>query len=236
MKILAIDSSSLAASCALLENRKMVGEFYIDARLTHSQTLMPMIESLLSSTQTKLEDVDVIAVSCGPGSFTGLRIGIACAKGLAYGAGKPCAGISTLEGLCRNLEGLEGTACAVMDARREQVYTAAYSLDDLSAPLFPDQAISIQELGEKLQALPRPIHLVGDGAELCYRQLKDTVDGMKIARESVRMQHAYSVGLAALTLAEKGALCTAGELAPVYLRLSQAEREKAEKSSEIKGE
>lgn len=236
MKILAIDSSSLAASCALLEDRKLIGEFYIDARLTHSQTLMPMIENLLQASQTGLEDIDLFAVSCGPGSFTGLRIGIACAKGLAYGSGKPCAAVSTLEGLCRNLESVEGTVCAVMDARRQQVYTAAYTAGSWDTPLFPDQAISIQELGEKLKNLPQPIFLVGDGAELCYNQLHAEIPGLKIAAERVRMQHAYSVGLAALEKARQNSLCTAAEVTPIYLRLSQAEREKAEKSSGTKGE
>ena len=235
MKILAVDSSSLAASCAILEDRRLVGEFYIDAHLTHSQTLMPMIDALLKSTQTTLEEIDLFAVSCGPGSFTGLRIGIACVKGLAYGTGKPCAPVSTLEGLCRNLEGCEGTLCAVMDARRGQVYTAACTDGSFDKPLLADCAISLEELAEKLQNMPKPIHLVGDGAAMCYNKLVNQVDGLRLAREAVRMQHAYSVGLAALELAQQNRLVSAAELAPVYLRLAQAQRELAEKEAQ-KGE
>ncbi|MBR5485742.1 MAG: tRNA (adenosine(37)-N6)-threonylcarbamoyltransferase complex dimerization subunit type 1 TsaB [Oscillospiraceae bacterium] len=235
MKILAVDSSSLAASCAILEDRRLIGEFYIDASLTHSQTLMPMIDSLLKSTQTKLEDIDLFAVSCGPGSFTGLRIGISCVKGLAYATGKPCAAVSTLEGLCRNLEGCEGTLCAVMDARRGQVYTAACTDQNFTQPLIEDCAISVEELAEKLECMPKPIHFVGDGAVMCYNKLAGQIDGIKLAREAVRMQHAYSVGLAAAELCQQGKLVSAAELEPVYLRLAQAQRELAEKQAQ-KGE
>ena len=143
MKILALDTSSQAASCCLLEDERPVGLFYMDAKLTHSQTILPMVEQVLKACQQKLADVDLFAVSNGPGSFTGLRIGTAAVKGMAHGLGKPCVGLSTLEGLAYNLVGHGGIVCAVMDARCNQVYTALFDLDNDLRRITEDMAIYI---------------------------------------------------------------------------------------------
>ncbi len=225
MKILALDTSSQAASCALLEDERPIGTFYIDAKLTHSQTILPMVESLLSASQRTLEEVDLLAVSNGPGSFTGLRIGTAAVKGIAHAMNKPCVGISTLEGLAYNLYGTKGIACAVMDARCNQVYTALFDLDDSMRRITEDQAIPLEELIDLLKKQQKEVILVGDGAVLCYNNIGEEL--RKKIRPAVphqRLQNAYSVGLAAFLSHQDEAAC-ARELVPAYLRLPQAQRE-----------
>ena len=225
MKILAIDTSSQAASCALLEDERPIGLFYIDAKLTHSQTILPMVENMLSACQQKLGDVDLFAVSNGPGSFTGLRIGTAAVKGMAHALNKPCVGLSTLEGLAYNMVGHSGIVCAVMDARCNQVYTALFDLDDGMRRITEDLAIPLEELHEILKKQEKNIVLVGDGAVLCYNSIMEhDVCSVTLAPAHQRLQNAHSVGLAALYNHIDEA-AEARELQPSYLRLPQAQRE-----------
>ena len=224
--ILAVDSSSRAASAALWKDGDLLGEQFLNTRLTHSQTLLPLVDQLLRSTETTPAQPDCFAVSVGPGSFTGLRIGIAAAKGLAFAAGKPCAPVSTLEGLAYNLLAHDGLICPVMDARCQQVYTALFSCrEGRLTRLWEDQAISLAQLGEELARRREPTLLVGDGARLCRSFLGEGCPHVGVAPAHLLHQRASSVAMAAAALAEAGGLCTAGELAPVYLRLPQAERE-----------
>lgn len=229
MKYLVLEGSAAAASCALLEDQKVLGEFFVNIPQTHSQTLLPMAESLLKTCGTAPGELDFFAVTRGPGSFTGLRIAIAAAKGLAMAAGKPCVGVSTLEGLARNLAGFEGTAAAVMDARCGQLYAGLFSLEGGEViRAEEDCAVSIGELGEKLERIKKPVFLVGDGAELCYNKLMETKsagDRLRLAPPHLRYQRAAAVGAAALAAWIRGEELDAGELVPAYLRLPQAERE-----------
>ncbi len=226
MKILALDTSSQAASCALLEDQRPIGSFSINAKLTHSQTILPMVESLLSACQQKLSDVDLFAVSNGPGSFTGLRIGTAAIKGMAHALNKSCIGLSTLEGLAYNMIGRSGIVCAVMDARCAQVYTALFDLDQDLSRVTEDMAIPLTELQEILKKQEKSVVLVGDGAVLCYNSLmgQEGFDHVSLAPIHQRLQSAYSVGLAALEKHLQEA-APARELQPSYLRLPQAQRE-----------
>lgn len=226
MTVLALDTSSRAASCALLRDGALTGEFFIHTALTHSQTAMPMVEALLKRTGASLGEVDVLAVSAGPGSFTGLRIGIAAVKGLAMGLGKPCAAVSTLEGLAHNLTAFDGVIVPAMDARRSQVYTARFSCrDGIVSRLSEDAALSVDELRESIRGTGAPVMLVGDGAALCQRAMGD-LPRVHLAPEALRHQRASSVASVAARLAGEGKLCGAGALAPRYLRLPQAERER----------
>ncbi len=226
MKILAMDTSSLAASCAFLEDERPIGIFYIDAKLTHSQTIMPMVENTLTACQQSLKDADLFVVSNGPGSFTGLRIGTAAVKGMAHALNKPCIGISTLEGLAYNMIGHSGIVCAVMDARCNQVYTALFDLDNGMSRITEDMAIPLDELHEILKKQEKSVVLVGDGAVLCYNNImeQEGFSHVKLAPVHQRMQNAYSVGLAALKNHLQEA-APAAELVPTYLRLPQAQRE-----------
>ena len=233
MKILALDTSSRAASCALLEGPRPLGSFYIDAQLTHSQTILPMVQELLRQSKQELRDVDLFAVSNGPGSFTGLRIGAAAVKGLAHGFGKPCLGISTLEGLAYNLQGQSGVACAVMDARCQQVYCALFDLDEGCRRLTEDSALPLEELKELLKKQEKTVTLVGDGAVLCYNSFGaegSAPQGLRLAQPARLLQNAVSVGLVALAHVDEAA--PAADLVPRYLRLPQAQRELLRKQTQ----
>lgn len=234
MTILAVDTSSQAASCALWQDGVLAGEFFCNVGLTHSQTAMPMVEALLHITGVALPDVDVLAVTTGPGSFTGLRIGIASVKGMAMALDKPCAGVSTLEALAAGVPGFEGYVAPVMDARRSQVYTALFrSRDGVLERLSPDQALSVAELGKILAPLDGPVMLVGDGSVLCYQALKD-LPNLRLAPEGCRHQRAGWVAAVAAGMAEQKKLISAEQLAPAYLRLPQAERERMEREQQAK--
>jgi tRNA threonylcarbamoyladenosine biosynthesis protein TsaB len=222
--ILALETSSQAASCALWREGKLLGESYGNAGLTHSQTIMPMVEDMLRHTRAALDDVELFAVSTGPGSFTGLRIGLSAVKGMAMALGKPCAGISTLHGLAANVRDFRGILLPVLDARRGQVYAAAFQSDGAALTrLWEDEALSLAELEARLASLDRPKLLVGDGAALCREALPNLPD-VAVASPAWRYQRASSVAALAAEL-PPSALVSAGELAPVYLRLPQAERE-----------
>lgn len=227
MKILSLETSAQTASAAINADGRILAEMNITAGLTHSQTLIPAVNALLATARLSLSDMDLLAVSHGPGSFTGIRIGIGAVKGMAQGLGKPCLGISTLEGIANNFRGLPGIVCPVMDARCKQVYTALFEGKEGGMErLWPDDAISITDLGEKLQTLGKPVVLAGDGAELCYKELSQTVPGLTLAPIQMRLQRAACVGFAAEKALSDGVLpISPAELMPVYLRLPQAERE-----------
>lgn len=229
MKILAIETSAGAASAAVYDDGKLSAEFFTDVKLTHSQTIMPMTQSLLECAKIKLSDIDLFAVAHGPGSFTGLRIGIAAVKGLAYGQNKPCIGISTLEAMAYNLLSCEGYICCAMDARCSQVYTALFKCSGSKIErVTPDEAIKIDELKEKLLNLTSnsqsDIFLVGDGAQLCYNRLAQEIPTLRLAEFNVRSQRASGV-CAAAALKSEDEWITADKLVPSYLRLPQAQRE-----------
>ena len=230
MLILAFETSAKAASVALLEDGKLLGESYQNTGLTHSQTLMVMAEDLLKQCGKTPADVTHVAVAAGPGSFTGVRIGVAAAKGFAWGRQLPLCGVSTLEAMALTLGVWEGTVCSVMDARRSQVYNALFRAEGGTLTrLREDRAISLEELGRELREIPGTIYLVGDGSDLTHRTLKDTVPNLAIPPEHRRHQRASGVALAAVKQIEGGEACDAASLTPNYLRLSQAERERLEK-------
>ncbi len=232
MKILSVDTSAVCASVAITESEKIISLCSTNAGLTHSRTLLPMIDSALNNSETPLSDVDVFACSVGPGSFTGIRIGIACIKGLADGSDKKCIPVSTLEALAYNLLGQNVIACSVMDARCNQVYCALFEVDgNVVRRLTDDEAIKIDELSNKLKCFDKNVVFVGDGAKICHRAL-----GYYIAPPVLRFQNAASVGICAFRNFSEKELLSAAELMPVYLRLPQAERELKSKSNNNKGE
>jgi len=228
MNILAIDTSASPVSAAIVKDGFLAGEFFLNTKTTHSQTLMPVISALLDTTSFSLNDIDVFAVNAGPGSFTGVRIGVSSVKGLAYPLGKPCAAVSTLSSMAYNMPYQKGIVCAVMDARCAQVYNALFRLDNGKAErLTEDRALSIQELQQELkeQYQGEAIYLVGDGADICYNIFEGNIPRIILAPMNLRYQRAYGTAMAAMELILKNQLCTADELMPLYLRLPQAERE-----------
>ena len=230
MLILAFETSAKAASAALLEEEKLLGEAYQNTGLTHSQTLMVMAQNLLAQCGKTVEDVSAVAVAAGPGSFTGVRIGVAAAKGFAWGREIPCYGVSTLEAMAEGLGIYQGYVCPCMDARRSQVYNALFYVNHGSlSRVREDRAISLSELGEELKNLKEPIFLVGDGSNLCYNTLSESVPNLVLPGEHRMHQRASGVALAAAKLVSAGAPGDANALTPNYLRLSQAERERAER-------
>ena len=230
MLILAFETSAKAASVALLEDGKLLGESYQNTGLTHSQTIMVMAEDLLKQCGKTVADVTAVAVANGPGSFTGIRIGVAAAKGFAWGAELPCVGASTLASMAVGLGIWQGYVCPVMDARRSQVYNALYHVNcGKYTRIREDRAISLQELGEDVKNLSEPIFLVGDGSVLCYNTLSEKVPGLILPPEARVHQRAAGVALEAERLLQSGGTFPAGALVPNYLRLSQAERERNEK-------
>lgn len=227
MLILAFETSAKAASVALAEEGTLLGECYQNTGLTHSQTLLVMAQDLLNQCGRAVSQVTAVAVAAGPGSFTGVRIGVAAAKGFAWGGETPCCGVSTLEAMALGFGAGRGYVCPCMDARRSQVYNALFYSDGKSLRrLKEDRAISLEELEADLKNLEKLKILVGDGAVLCYNTLRDRVDGLRLLPEALRMQRASGVALVAAELAERGERPSAGELVPNYLRLSQAERER----------
>ena len=227
MKILALDSTAKVASVALCEDAELLAEVTLNNGNTHSQTLLPMVEFLLDKFDLSPTDIDLFAVAAGPGSFTGVRIGAATVKGLAFGQKKPCAGVSTLEALAYNLCDHEGLICPVMNARRQQVYTALFRAKDGQIErLMPDSAIAITELDERLSKYDEPVRLCGDGYDVTLPLLTHPVIHTS---ERYRHQSAYSVAQVARRMHKADELCTDVTLSPIYLRLSQAERERAER-------
>jgi len=232
MRILALETSAKAVSCALLEDGKRLAFSFQNSGLTHSRTLMPMVDDMLRNCECDKHSIDVIACAVGPGSFTGLRIGIAAAKGLAWGLEKPCAGVSTLLAMAAQMEKTDDIVVAVMDARRNQFYNAVFDCSSGEPRrLCEDRAIDINELADELEKLGKSVLLVGDGAQLCCELLskRGAAFPFRIAGEDHRWQSAWGVALCAYEMAKKGELVSAEALTPVYLRLSQAERERLER-------
>ena len=227
MRILGLESSAKAASVAVSEDGKLISQYYQASGLTHSRTLLAMAEDLLKNLDLKMGDIDAVAVAIGPGSFTGIRIGVAAAKGLSWGAGKSACGVSTLEAMAYHLIDREDVViCPVMDARRGQVYNAEFTAKDGELTrLCPDRAVSANVLIDEAKADDRVYMLVGDGAELCFTKFNDAGVPVKIAPEHIRLQSAWGVCKAA----EHGTLTEPDKLIPNYLRLSQAERERLER-------
>lgn len=233
MLILALDSTAQVGSVALCEDEALIAEYTLNTGHTHSETLLPMVESVLKIAGYTADDVDLFVCTAGPGSFTGVRIGAATVKGLAFGKGKPCIGVSTLEVLARNGEALEGILCPSMNARRQQVYNALFEGDGRGLTrLCEDRPLSIAELGAELQEKypERPVYLMGDGAKLVYDALSDSLgERLKMLPERLLNQSGYHAAQAGLRLYREGVRTTDAALTPVYLRPSQAERVRMEK-------
>lgn len=230
MLILAFETSAKAGSVALLEDGKLLAESYQNTGLTHSQTVMSMAQALLESCGYTAKDLGAVAVAAGPGSFTGVRIGVAAAKGLAWGGQIPCYGVSTLEAMARNLGVHNGIVLPVMDARKSQVYNGVFRAENgVLTRLTEDRAISLEDLEKELQNAESPIFLVGDGSTLCYNTLKEAVPGLVLPPEHRMHQRAAGVGLVAYEMIARGEPGDGASLQPNYLRLSQAERERLAK-------
>ena len=228
MIILAIDSSAISAGCAIVDEENVIAESFVRVGLTHSETLLPMVANTLANAKLKPEDVGCYAVSSGPGSFTGIRIGVAAVKGMAFPSGTPCMGVSTLEAIAWSCMALDGVICAVMDARRQQVYNALFSFEGQKLTrLCEDRAVSVEALTNELKSETRPVFLAGDGALLCYESMKDKLPDVRPVPEHLRYARGFGVAMAARRiLSEQGAI-PPEQLIPTYLRPSQAEREKA---------
>ena len=232
MLTLAFETSAKAASVALTENGRLLGESYQNTGLTHSQTLMVMAEDLLKQCGKTVADLTAVAVAEGPGSFTGVRIGVAAAKGMAWGAELPCYGVSTLEAMAVSLGAYEGFVCGCMDARRSQVYNALFSVHcGVLTRISEDRAIALAELKEELKTLKGPIFLVGDGSNLTHRTLGGEIPGLVLPPEHRMHQRAVGVALLAEKQQAAGQPGDGNALSPNYLRLSQAERERMEKQN-----
>ena len=232
MLLLAFETSAKAASVALFEEQKLLGEIYQNTGLTHSQTLLVMAEDLLKQCGKIAADVTDVAVANGPGSFTGVRIGVAAAKGFAWGAELPCWGTSTLESMALSLGIFQGYICCAMDARRNQVYNALFHVNHGQLErVNPDRAIALSDLAQELEALEGPIYLVGDGSALTHKTLGGQLSNLILPPEHRMHQRASGVGLAAFAMMARGESADANGLAPNYLRLSQAERERMEKAA-----
>ncbi len=224
MKILALDSSATVASVALCEDGGLLSEYTLNNKNTHSETLLPMIESMLSHFSLTPADIDLFAASAGPGSFTGVRIGAATLKGLAFASEKPCVEVSTLEALAYNAVCFEGLICPVMNARRSQVYTALFRSDgNTLTRLMPDSAMAISELDVLLSTYGEPVMLTGDGYDITAAALSKTA--IKPTPERMRHQSAFSVACIAFEKYAKGEHKSDTDFKVNYLRPSQAERE-----------
>ncbi len=227
MRILALETSAKSVSVAVTENGTLLAQAYQDRGLTHSVTLMPLLDGMLKTAGLTLDDMDIIAVAQGPGSFTGIRIGVSAAKGLAWAKALPCCGVSTLEAMAYGVTDFEGVVVGAMDARRQQVYNALFRTENGRVMrLCADRAVAMELVAEELAAIPEPKLIVGDGAVLLYDFLQKAGIGCRLTSPLHRQQSAAGVALAAEHLTAQGLTCSAQELQPVYLRLSQAERER----------
>lgn len=235
MKILAIDTSALVATAALCDDEKLIAVYSQKAGMTHSQTMLPIIKNIMDNTETNIDDVDMIAVSEGPGSFTGIRIGIATAKGLAFGKNKICIGVSTLEAMARTIADFctDAIICPVMDARRNQLYNAVFEMrGGKLLRLTEDRMIEAPVLAKELDAMDRPVYFIGDGYDI---MAKMKLSYQRETPVACRWQNGYGVAMAALALynnTEDKSVFTDRMLRPEYLRLPQAERELKEKEAQ----
>ncbi len=225
-----METSAVTASAAVTEDERLLAQSFQNSGLTHSATLMPMVSDLLKNTGLALKDMDVIAVAAGPGSFTGVRIGVAAAKGLAWPEDKPCAPCSTLESMAWQCAHVGGEICAAMDARRNQVYCARFRAEGGALiRLTEDRAMGLDELAAEVRAAAAPQTLVGDGAQLVRAALEGQGLPCALMPPHLLYQTAWGVARCALELARGGGLISAAAMAPSYHRLSQAERERLER-------
>lgn len=227
MKILALDSSGMVASVAVLTEEQLIAEYTVNYKKTHSQTLLPMLDAIAGMTELDLRELDAIAVAAGPGSFTGLRIGSATAKGLGLALNKPLVSVPTLEGLAFNLYGCGDVICPMMDARRKQVYTGLYTFEGgRMQVLLPQTACPVDEILERCVSLGRKVIFLGDGVPVYRDSIEETMrTDYGFAPAHMNRQRAGAVGMRAFDYIREGRTETAAEHAPVYLRKSQAERE-----------
>ena len=238
MKILAIECSAIPCSAAVIEDGRIIASGFVNVKLTHSQTLMPMVEAVLASAKLNLSDIDGFAVSAGPGSVTGIRIGISAVKGMAAAKKKPCASVSTLRAMAENFRDTQCIVCAVMDARCNQVYNALFDCSKgVVTRITEDRALLCQELKEELETVlgntQKSVIIVGDGTDVFYPFVKD-LEGVSKSDIQRMYQNAIGVGLTSLDYFEKGETLSPEKLLPIYLRLPQAERELKNKRSEEK--
>ena len=234
MKILALETSAKAVSVAVAEDGNILSSLFANEGQTHSVTLMPMLDEMLAGAGLTLKDIGAVAVSHGPGSFTGLRIGVSAAKGLAWALELPCCGVSTLDTMAENGRGFEGLIIGAMDARRDQVYNAVFLCRDGSMErLTPDRAIGLSELLAEIKNRPEAKLVVGDGTELCYNYLTENGILCQKLPHDQGLQSAEGVARVACAMAAWGKLVSPQQLNPVYLRLSQAERERLAKGLPI---
>lgn len=242
MKILALECSASPCSCCVLEDGKLLGEYFINVKTTHSQTLLPMVDSLLNTLNIKISDIDIFAISKGPGSFTGVRIGISALKGMAFNKGKVCVGTSTLESMAYSFLENDCVVVATMDARCNQFYNGIYLVKDGKVSvIFEDSAEMCEELDKKISSLLRlkkykklPIILCGDGAELFYQKTENK-KSITLSSVNKRFQHSSGVAVCAKEKIMSEELLSADELMPLYLRLPQAERELKKKRENENG-
>ena len=236
MRILGLDSSGIVASVALVEDDVLLAEYTVNYKKTHSQTLLPMLDEVAKMIELDMDSIDGIAVAAGPGSFTGLRIGSATAKGLGLALKKPLIGVPTVEALAYNLYDINGLICPIMDARRGQVYTGLYEFKNHELVVVEDQmAVSMDELLEKLNALGRAVTFLGDGVPVFREKIEKALNvPYSFAPAHVNKQRASAVAALGLIYYKEGKIQTAVEHNPDYLRVSQAERERAEKEAAMK--
>ena len=233
MRILGIESSSLVASAAVVENEVTLAEYTVNYKKTHSQTLLPMIDEMMRLLDMEPSAVDAIAVSGGPGSFTGLRIGSATAKGLGLALKKPLIHVPTLDAMAYGLFGASGLICPIMDARRQQVYTGIYRFEERFEIVMEQSALAVADLAERLNALGERVIFLGDGVPVYEKQLAETLTvPYCFAPAHVNRQRAASVAALGAVYFAEGKTETAAEHKPDYLRKSQAEREREEKERE----
>lgn len=222
MKILGIESSAKAASICIWQDGKILADMYCNNGLTHSKTILLMIENMLKQTGENFKNFDKIAIAYGPGSFTGLRIGAAVAKGLSWASGISCTGVSTLEAMAQNVSSFNGVVAPVMDARAGQVYNALFEVQKgMIKRLCSDRAIALKDLSHELKTYPS-VKLLGDGAEMCYQKLSNDVLGLELMPENIRFPRAWGV----CECAKNQLGVSADSLKLEYIRLPQAERER----------
>ncbi len=233
MIILGIESSAVSAGAAVVNDGKLIGEVYLNTGLTHSQTIMCLIDSVLKNCSLCFSDIDAVAVAAGPGSFTGVRIGVSAVKGLCFTENKPCFAVSTLEAMANAVDIEDCIICPVMDARCMQVYTARFrKCGNEIERLNDDKPMTLQELADELADCKEKIMLIGDGSEISYRFLTEKGINAEKFSEIFRFQRASGVAITAYRNYNKdNKTISAEELQPVYLRLSQAEREKNKKEN-----
>lgn len=234
MKILALDSSGLVASVAVLDDEALLAEYTVCYKKTHSQTLLPMLDEAVKNIGLDLRTLDAIAVAAGPGSFTGLRIGSATAKGLGMVLDKPLVAVGTLAALAYNLYDTAGLICPIMDAKRQQVYTGVYRFFDHRLETVSDQeAVGVDELLERLNSFGEPVTFLGDGVPVFRDRIKERLcQPFSFAPPHLGRQRASAVGALGIQYYKEGKLQTAADHRPEYLRVSQAERERKKRVQE----